>query len=90
MPKNSFFEDRQNYIIAVAVRSKITPEKNCFATMVINRLKEKFSCSTETAKIDITILNGKWRKDRWLKIVEVNPYLGTCEKQAWKTKIKNI
>jgi hypothetical protein len=58
--------------------------------MAINKLKEKFDCSVETAKIDINILNGKWKKDRWQSLVENNTYLGDCEKKAWKTKIHNI
>ena len=77
------FEDRQDYIIALAIKSGNTPDKNVFTGMVQNKLKAKFCLSQQTISHDLKLLLAAWIEDRWKSKVQSNPYLTEGEKQLW-------
>lgn len=77
------FEDRQDYIIALAVKSGNLPTDNVFTGMTKNKLKSKFNLSPQTITHDLKLLFASWYDDHWKQKIQTNPYLTEQEKTEW-------
>lgn len=83
MLSDSGYIDRAHYIIAIAIKTGNTPDKNIFTGMAIKRLITKFSISERMAKSDVSLIVSVWRTEKWKTHVSHNPYLTDEEKTAW-------
>lgn len=77
-------QDRLNYVVALAIKNRVTPDANSFVQFARNIYISKFKASKQVMKADIDMLVSAWRSDHWRLLVDGSPYFNREETEEWK------